>query len=64
MKPIDAITEEKRIELLAALLMTQPWTLVACGIGEIKGEDLAKRLLSISTSAAQPEVERHEGGPR
>jgi Ran GTPase-activating protein (RanGAP) involved in mRNA processing and transport len=47
MKPADAMTEEKRIELLAALLMTQPWTLVACGLGEITGEDLAKRLLSL-----------------
>lgn len=45
--PSEAITAENRIELIAELLMSQPWTLVACGLGEIKGEDLAKHLLKL-----------------
>lgn len=57
MKPIDAIKDETRIQLIAELLMSQPWTLVACGLGEIKGEDLARRLLCNSTNSPN-------GGPK
>lgn len=46
---MQALTEDKRVELIAALLMSEPWTLVACGLGEIKGEILAKHLLMLRT---------------
>lgn len=46
----DAMTEERRIKLIAALLMSEPGTLVACGLGTIKGEVLAKHLLALSTN--------------
>ncbi len=39
------MTHEKKVELLAQLLMSQPWTLVACGLGNISGGELALRLL-------------------
>lgn len=44
----EAMTEEKKIELLASLLLSQPWVLVSCGLGSIKGADLAKQLLKLS----------------
>lgn len=47
--PSEAMTKEKRVALLANLLMSEPWTLVACGLGKIKGEDLAKYLLTLSS---------------
>lgn len=52
MTPSEAMTDEKRIELIAKLLLSQPWILVACGLGKIKGEDLAKHLLALSPNNA------------
>ena len=54
----EAMTEEKRIDLLATLLMSQPWVLVVCGLGDIKGEDLAKHLLKLRKGkyASHPNV--------
>lgn len=45
--PAESLTEEMRIKLLAKLLLSEPWTLVACGLGHIKGEELAKQLLQM-----------------
>ena len=52
------MTCEVKIARLAKLLMSEPWTLVACGIGDIKGEDLAKRLLCLA-SHPQPDPSQH-----
>jgi len=43
----EALTEQGRIKLLAGLLLSEPWMLVACGLGDVTGGDLAKQLLAL-----------------
>lgn len=57
MKPADAMTEETRVKLLSELLLSQPWVLVSCGLGQIKGEKLAKQLLKLTHHTASSAVE-------
>jgi hypothetical protein len=41
------MSEDDKVKLLAGLLLSEPWKLVAVGLGSIKGEDLARALLKL-----------------
>lgn len=44
----DKMTHDDKVKLLAGLLMSEPWKLVAVGLGTVKGEDLAEALLKLT----------------
>lgn len=41
------LTREDKIRLLSQLLMSEPWTLISVGLGDIQGRTLAEQLLKI-----------------
>lgn len=51
----NKITRDRKIELLSSLLMSEPQTLIAVGLGSIVGGDMADHLLKL---AKQPTPRR------